>query len=120
MSVTLHELVDPAGLRATLFPAASRYHGLDVATLETRDGRTVAYLHRRFCPQPESLALVREHLVTDADRLDNLAATHLGDPLLFWRLCDANRALDPHELVHVVGRRLRLTLPEGVPGASRG
>lgn len=51
------------------------------------------------------------------DRLDNLAAQYLGDPELFWRLCDANSALHPEELTERVGRRLRVTLPEGIPGA---
>jgi len=120
MSVTLHDLVDPAGLRATLFPPSSRYHGIEVATRTASDGRPMAFLRRRFCPQPERLALIREHAVTDSDRLDNLAAAYLGDPLLFWRLCDANRALDPAELTAAVGRRLRITLPEGVPGTSLG
>ena len=26
------------------------------------------------------------------ERLDNVAAQYLGDPTLFWRLCDANNA----------------------------
>jgi hypothetical protein len=120
MSVTLHELLAPAGLRATLFPPTSRYHGVEVATLEAADGQPIAYLRRRSCPQPESLALLREHVVAADERLDNVSAQHLGDALLFWRLCDANRALDPAELLAVTGRRLRVALPEGVPGANGG
>ena len=50
------------------------------------------------------------------DRLDNLAAKYFGDPELFWRLCDANGALRPDELIEIIGRRLRITLPLGVPG----
>ena len=34
-----------------------------------------------------------------------------------WRICDANGALRPEELTELIGRRLRITLPEGVPGA---
>jgi hypothetical protein len=71
-------------------------------------------------PQPERFAALREHLVTEGDRLDNIAAQHLGDPELFWRLCDANRALRPDELTEEVGRRLRITLPEGLQGAVNG
>lgn len=120
MTTTIHDLLAPAGLRATLFPATSRYHGIDVAFLEREDGAAVAYLRRRFLPQPERLATVREHTVVAGDRLDNLAALHLGDPELFWRLCDANRALHPNELLARLGRRLRVTLPEGFPGAPVG
>lgn len=120
MTTTIHDLLTPAGLRATLFPPTSRYHGVDVAVLQRDDGTPVAYLRRRFLPQPERLALLREHVVTSSDRLDNVAALYFGDPELFWRLCDANRALHPGELLERLGRRLRITLPEGFPGTSNG
>ena len=31
------------------------------------------------------------------DRLDVMAAQYLGDPELFWRICDANGAMRPEE-----------------------
>jgi hypothetical protein len=65
------------------------------------------------------LALLQEHEVTQGDRLDNITHRYLGDPEQFWRLCDANGAMRPEEL-EVPGRRLRITLPDGVPGATRG
>ncbi len=98
---------------ATLFPPSSRYSGVETAKLERADGLTVIYLRRRFVPQPERFALVREHVVTQGDRLDNIAGQHFGDPELFWRICDANRVLLPEELEEI-GRRLRITLPEGL------
>lgn len=98
------------------FPVTSRYHAVPIATLTTADGRTVAYLKRRFVPSPERFALLQEHQVVAGDRLDNLAAQYLGDPERFWQLCDANAALHPQELTETVGRRLRITLPEGIPG----
>jgi hypothetical protein len=67
-------------------------------------------------PQPESEAVIGEHVVIAGERLDHLAARHLGDPELFWRICDGNRALRPEELTETIGRRLAITLPEGVPG----
>ncbi|MFL5804527.1 MAG: hypothetical protein ACJ8CR_22625 [Roseiflexaceae bacterium] len=45
-----------------------------------------------------------------------LPAGYLDDPEQFWRICDANRAMRPDELTETVGRRLRITLPEGIPG----
>jgi len=102
------------------FPASSRYAQTPVTTIVGADGRMVAYLRRRFVPPPGRFALLAEHAVVQGDRLDNLAAVHFGDPLLFWRLCDANGALRPESLVETVGRRLRITLPEGVPGADDG
>ena len=99
------------------FPPNSRYYTIETATLTKSDGRTIVYLKRRFSPPPESLALLEEHLVTQGERLDNIAAQRIGDPEQFWRICDANAALRPQELTEEIGRRLRITLPEGIPGA---
>ena len=103
--------------KPSLFPANSRYSGLDTVTLTTHDGRTLVYVRRRFVPPPERFALVQEHTVVEGDRLDNLAARYVGDPERFWLLCDANAAMRPEELTELVGRILRITLPEGIPGA---
>jgi hypothetical protein len=101
-----------------LYPPASRYHGIAAAQLTLPDGTTIAYLRRRFVPPPENFALLQEHVVSARDRLDNLAARYLGDPLQYWRICDANRAMRPDELTATAGRRLRITLPEGIPGVT--
>ena len=100
----------------TLFPPTSRYHNIETATLETVEGKTVRYLRRRFVPSPERFSLLQEHLVTQGDRLDNITARYLNDPEQFWRVCDANNAMRPDELTETIGRRLRITLPEGIPG----
>jgi hypothetical protein len=98
------------------FPPTSRYYGIETTTIDTPDGRTHAYLRRRFVPQPERFATLQEHAVVQGERIDNIAARYLGDPLQFWRVCDANRATRPEELTEELGRRLRITLPEGIPG----
>ena len=103
-----------------MFPPTSRYYYVGTATRESPDGKTTVYLRRRFCPQPERLALLQEHVVELGDRLDNVTARYLEDPEQFWRVADANRAMRPEELVERVGRRLRITLPEGVPGVPGG
>jgi hypothetical protein len=117
MGDTLQDMFQSANLKNTLFPPTSRYHGIDTATMETTDGRTIIYLRRRFVPPQERFALIQEHTVTQGDRLDNLASQYLGDPEQFWHLCDANNAIRPEELIEAVGRMLRITLPEGIPGA---
>ena len=99
-----------------MFSLTSRYYGIPVATLETQDGRKVVYVRRRFVPPPERFELLFEHLVTQDERLDNITAEYLNDPEQFWRLCDANGAIRPDELTETIGRRLRITLPEGIPG----
>ena len=98
------------------FPATSRYYGIETTTIETNDGKTEAYLRRRFLPQPENFTTLQEHVVVQGDRIDNITSRYLGDPLQFWRVCDANRAMRPEELTEELGRRLRITLPEGIPG----
>jgi hypothetical protein len=99
-----------------MFSINSRYYGLPTATLETQDGRQIVYLRRRFVPPPENFSLLLEHTVTEGERLDNITAQYLCDPEQFWRVCDANGAIRPDELVETVGRRIRITLPEGIPG----
>ena len=116
----LQLLLAAPGLRATAFAPTSRYHGIDTLTLEGPDGALVVYLRRRFVPPPERFSLQQLHTVVAGDRLDQLAARYLGDPEQFWQLCDANGAVRPDELIAAVGRRLRITLPEGVPGAGDG
>lgn len=114
----LQALLQPGSLQSTLFPPNSRYAGVATATLETIDGRTIVYLRRRFAPAPERLALLQEHTVVQGDRLDNLAAQYMGDPELFWRICDANGTIRPDALTETIGSRLRITLPDGIPGVS--
>jgi hypothetical protein len=99
-----------------LFPLTSRYHGLGTTELQTADGTPIVYLRRRLVPQPERFQTMQVHSVAGGDRLDNLAAHYFGDPELFWRLCDANRALRPGELTERVGREIRITLPEDMRG----
>ncbi|HWT00754.1 MAG TPA: hypothetical protein VN256_10950 [Pyrinomonadaceae bacterium] len=98
-----------------MFPPTSRYHRTQTAEFEQADGRRVVYLRRRFVPPPERFALLFEHAVTEGERLDNVTFKYLGDPEQFWRVADANGAVRPEELTETPGRRLRITLPEGVP-----
>jgi hypothetical protein len=96
---------------------SSRYAAVGTATFTRPDGTQVPYLRRRFIPPPERFAAIGEHRVGDEERLDVIAAQLLGDPRLFWRLCDANLAMRPEELEQP-DRVLRVTLPEGVGGSS--
>jgi phage tail protein X len=101
-----------------MFPITSRYYGVKTATIQLADGRPVRYLLRRFIPSADRFALLQEHTVSEGDRLDNLAAKYLGDPEAFWRIADANEAMAPEELTDLIGRALRITLPEGIPNQT--
>ena len=120
MNEQLQALLQQTGSTAPVFPPTSRYHQTPLGTLTQPDGRQLAYLKRRLVPPPERFALLQEHVVSEGERLDHIAARYLGDPEQFWRICDANGAIRPDELLDPVGRRLRITLPENIPGDTHG
>ena len=109
----LRALLGVPGAAASAFPRSSRYHGVPLAARPRTDGQLVVFVRRRFVPPPDRFTTLQEHVVVERERLDLIAATYLGDPEQFWRLCDANGAIRPAEL-EVVGKRLRITLPEGL------
>jgi hypothetical protein len=98
-----------------LFQPTSRYFSTETMPYEAPGGKMIRYLRRRFLPALGRFTLLQEHRVTQGDRLDNITARYLGDPEQFWRICDANPILRPEELEEV-GQRIRITLPEGIPG----
>lgn len=114
----LQAFMQANGLAQPGFAPDSRYHGLPTAQTTLPDGRTVVFVTRRFLPPPEHFALLRTLTVRDGERLDLLAARHVGLATQWWRMADANGAMLPEALVHTPGAPLRLTLPEGVPAPS--
>lgn len=102
---------------STSFPPNSRYAGSETREFRLRDGRLVRYLGRRFVPPADRFTTLGVHLVEDGDRLDRLANDLIGDPEQFWRICDGNSVLHPEEVTATVNREVRITLPEGIPGA---
>jgi nucleoid-associated protein YgaU len=94
-----------------MFARGSRYGTVPDAVHVDASGREVPYKLLRLLPAPPPT--VQTHLVADGDRLDLLAHRYLGDPELFWRICDANGALRPEELTREPGRVLGI--PIGVP-----
>jgi hypothetical protein len=99
-----------------MFEVGSRYAKTPVQklTVSEQDGTTreLRYVSRRFVPPVESITKIAEHHVAQGERLDNLASQYLGDPLQFWRLCDANVVLSPLELTEETGRVFDIGLPE--------
>jgi hypothetical protein len=95
-----------------MFQPTSRYYSLETVTITAADGRVVAYKRRRFLPQSETLPLLAEVTITQGDRLDLITARTLGDSEQFWRVCDANQALDPFDLTSELGSTLRIPIPQ--------
>jgi hypothetical protein len=95
-----------------MFEHTSRYYTLETATFTTPDGNRIAYKRRRFLPRGEEMQLLVEVTVTQGDRLDLITARTLEDPEQFWRVCDANNAMNPVELTAELGRTLRVPVPQ--------
>jgi nucleoid-associated protein YgaU len=107
-----------AGTGASTNPN-SRYYGATVENTRLPGGTPVNYLARRILPQPGIYSAVRNYVIVDGDRLDNLAAKFLGDPLLYWMICDANGVTDPDELTSQVGCTILIPLAANVPAGAR-
>ncbi|MET8336025.1 LysM domain-containing protein [Streptosporangium canum] len=113
----MQALIAAGAVPANSFPPNSRYAATPILAHDAGDGQPpIACLGRRLVPRPERLGAMGEHTVVEGDRLDLLANRYLGDPELWWRIADANVAAHPDELTAHIGRRLRLTAPEGLPG----
>ncbi len=96
-----------------MFDPSSRYYNLQTDTLTVSNSgiqpREIRYVRRRFIPRSENATSLLEHTVTEGDRLDNITARYLGDPIQFWRICDANNVLKPEQL-EKIGRILKISL----------
>ena len=95
------------------YPRTSRYFASDQLQ---HDG--VPYLRPRLLPSPDSFSVITTYEVRAGDRSDVLAFRQFGDAEQWWRIADANPVLDPRELTDTPGRKLRITLPQGVPGTA--
>jgi hypothetical protein len=97
---------------------AGRYDRVQTATTAVPDGaggsRDIRYLRRRTPADPASIVPLAVHLVRADDRLDLVTARYLGDPAVFWRVADANNALDPDALAGQQAEGTTLVIP--VPG----
>jgi hypothetical protein len=111
----LQSFMQANGLAQSPFAPDSRYHGLPTAQATLPDGRQVVFVTRRFLPPPTHFARLATVRVIDGERLDTIAAAHLGASGAWWRVADANGAMLPQALVAEPGRPLAITLPEGVP-----
>jgi hypothetical protein len=139
MKSILDLILEGPPLDAAAFPASSRYHGIGTlqltvstsslsrrstsvrATVDRElaaDGASIVYLRRRFVPMPDRFSLLSVHSVREGERLDNITARYLGDPLQYWRLCDANNVIVPDELTDEVGNEILITLPADIPGGT--
>lgn len=107
MATPIETLIDQSA-RVSRFASNSRYASLPFASLVGPDGREIAYVLRRFVPASPATPIDPVHAVTDGERPDHLAARHLGDPELYWQLCDHNLVRRPWELTAQPGTVVQL------------
>ncbi len=94
-----------------MFDSRSRYANIETDEYISPDGRRIQFKRRRFLPKGDELSLLVEVTVAEGDRLDLIANRILGDPEHFWRICDANDAMNPRHLSEELGRILRVPVP---------
>lgn len=111
-------ITSAAGTGAPVNPS-SRYYGAVTVRYTRADGTVVACLARRIVPAPSIYRSVQSYVIVEGDRIDNLAAKFLGDPLLYWMICDVNGVSDPDSLTAQVGRSILIPLASGIPAAGR-
>jgi hypothetical protein len=95
-----------------MFSPTSRYYQLETVTYTDEHMQLIAYKRRRFLPQGMKMPLLTEVSVMDGDRLDLIAARTLGASEQFWRVCDANNAMNPFDLTAEIGTILRVSPPQ--------
>lgn len=89
-----------------------RYAKCEIRHRTGSDGKPIAYLARRFLPEPEALAIAGVARMEAGERLDNFSARVQGAATAWWRVADAHRLSHPEELEVPPLQRLRVPLPE--------
>jgi hypothetical protein len=118
MTNPIQALFQQSGLKTNSLSPSSRYYTVDTAIMKDANGNDITFLRRRFLPLADRFYQLQEHTVVMGERLDQVTFNYLGDPERFWQICDANNAMRPEELIEEPGSKIKITLPEGIPGAS--
>lgn len=93
------------------FPVTSRYRGLPVRTHRRPDGTEDRFVGRRIIPARERFRALDRYRTDGRERIDSIAASAFGEPLLYWRICDANGDAEPADATQPTGRLLLIPLP---------
>ena len=114
MNDPLQVLIDSGAIPTSPFDAQSRYSGVALGVLQRRaDEPGQPYVLRRFIGAPSAFTLAAVHVAAALDRPDALGMRYLADPLLYWRIADANAVIDPNELTDTLGRRVAIPVITG-------
>ena len=89
----------------------SRYYSLIIRERTNADGVTEAFVARRIIPAMARYRALDRHRTDGDERIENLSADYLGDPELYWRICDANGDEDPGMATQPISRLITIPLP---------
>ena len=92
-----------------MFFKGSRYEKIDTNAITDSTGRVLVYKKIRFIPPTQGVV---GYSVRQGDRLDQIANRSFRDPQRFWRVCDANEAMWPDDLL-LIGHVLEIPPSEG-------
>lgn len=79
-----------------MFFKGSRYEKVPTREIADASGRLVRYKGTRFIRETDTM---NGHRVVADERLDHIAWQHYRDAERFWRICDANRASWPSDIL---------------------
>jgi hypothetical protein len=91
-----------------MFFKGSRYEKVDTNQITDSTGRVIVYKKIRFIPPTPGVV---GYTVKQGDRLDLVANLSFRDAQRFWRICDANDATWPDDLL-LIGRTLEIPSSE--------
>lgn len=89
-----------------------RYAKSEIRSRIGSAGKPVAYLARRFLPEPDTLTIAGIVQTDPGERLDLFSARVQGVPTAWWRVADAHRVIHPEDLEEPQLQRLKVPLPE--------
>lgn len=92
-----------------MFFKGSRYEKVATNQITDSTGRVIVYKKIRFIPPTPGMV---GYTVQQQDRLDLVANLSFRDAQRFWRICDANDAMWPDDLL-LIGRTLEIPSSEG-------
>ena len=93
------------------FSPSSRYFTVPQRSRTGPGGDEQLFVARRIIPQQSRYETDHSIRADASERIDGVAAEEIGDPLLYWRICDANGVAEPGEATQPDGRVINIPLP---------
>lgn len=93
-----------------MFFKGSRYENVASDSITDAKGQVIRFKAVRFIPDTPARMLLT---IKQGERLDQIAGRIYQDPERFWRICDANLATWPDDLVGKGGDQIKIPPSEG-------